>query len=312
MVLRDIPWWIETNILNTDPQVDDSKLDPDNDGIPTNWEWKWGYNPFKWDNHTFLDPDLDGIQNVEEYTMNKWLANPYHPEIFIEVDYMDQTPKKLFNKDGWDGWEHLFYEESQQMLMELFNEHGYTVHIDDGIMFGGGDILPFGRGNGAYQQETGVVSGFYHNNFVDERKGIFRYMVIAYGGGWCHPQDSKHFYDCMCVPHNRNFFKNQLGYALTERTKRIGQSIQVLHELGHSLGMLLDHCGGVDNSSAKAGNPSDYPWLDYVSVMNYDYFWARYFDYSDGKNGKYDADDWGSIDLTFFQTSSEEMEGIGV
>ena len=54
-------------------------------------------------------------------------------------------------------------------------------------------------------------------------------------------------------------------------------------------------------------------WGDYVSVMNYYYIWDReLIDYSDGKNGKYDADDWGSLDLTFFQTSSEEMEGIGV
>ena len=306
-----IPWWVEVNVLGTDPEIDDSKLDPDNDGIPTEWEWKWGYDPVTWDNHTILDPDLDGLQNVEEYYMAEWLANPYHTEMYIETDYMEKTPKKLFKRDGWDGWEHVFYEESQQMLMERFSEHGYTIHIDDGIMGSGGDMLPFGRGNGAYQQEAGVVAGFYNNNFADERKGIFRYIVIAYGGGWCHPQDSNHYYDCMCVPHNLNFFKNQLDGALTERTKRIGQAVQIIHELGHSLGMLYKHCGGVDNSSAKAGNPSDYPWLDYVSCMNYDYFRQRVFDYSDGSNGKYDADDWSALDFTFFQIPSEEMEGTG-
>ena len=304
----NIPWWVEVNVLGTNPLVDDSKNDPDHDGIPTSWEWKWGYDPFKWNNHTFLDPDKDGLQNTEEYKMEKWLANPYQPEIYLEADYMQQTPKKFLGRDGWDGWKHVFYEESQQMLIERFNQHGITLHIDDGRMGGGGDILPFGRGNGAYSQESGVVAGFYNNNFSDERKGIFRYLVIAYGGGWCHPQDSNHYYDCMCVPHNRNFYIKQLNFALSERTKRIGQAIQVLHEMGHSLGI---YYGGVDNLSARNGNPPDYPWWDYVSVMNYDYFRQRYFDYSNGKHGEHDVNDWAAIDLTFFQRPSWEMEGLG-
>ena len=49
-----IPYWTEVNVLGTDPTVDDSKLDPDDDGIPTAWEWKWGYDPFTWDDHKTL------------------------------------------------------------------------------------------------------------------------------------------------------------------------------------------------------------------------------------------------------------------
>jgi len=312
-----IPYWVEVNVLGTDPLVDDSKQDPDEDGVPTSWEWKWGYDPFTWDNHTFLDPDCDGLQNIEEYRMEKWLADPYHIEMYLEVDYMQQTPKKPFYKfskssnSGWDGWEHVFYEESQQMLIERYNEHGITMHIDDGCMMGGGDILPFGRGNGAYNQEAGLVAGFYANNFADERKGIFRYIVIAYGGGWCHPQDSNHFYDCIAVPHNYVFFKNQLGFAITERTKRIGQAIQMLHELGHSCDFHGAYFRGIDNCTNKAGNPPDYPWFDYVSCMNYDYFWLRYFDYSDGQNGEYDQNGWDVLDFSYFQRSSEYIEGVG-
>ena len=52
-----IPYWTENNILGTDPFVDDSNLDPDNDGIPTVWEWKWGYDPLAYDNHSTLDSD---------------------------------------------------------------------------------------------------------------------------------------------------------------------------------------------------------------------------------------------------------------
>ena len=306
-----IPYWTEVNMLGTDPTKDDGKLDPDMDGIPTEWEWKWGYDPNKWDNHSTLDPDLDGLQNTEEYYMQEWLADPYSQQIYIEADYMAQTPKKFRDKDGWDGWTHEFYYESQQMLIERFSQHGITVHIDDGRMEGGGDIVPFMRGGGSYQQDSGVVAGLYANDFADERKGIFRYLVVAYGGGWCHPQDENHWYDCMAVPHNKVFFENQLGYAVKDRTIRIGQAVQVMHELGHSLGMLYAHSPGVDNASSRNGDPPDYPWWDYVSCMNYDYFWMRYLDYSDGSHGEHDTDDWSNLDLTFFQIPSEEMEGLG-
>jgi len=62
-----IPYWTEVNVLGTDPFVDDSENDFDQDGIPTTWEWKWGYNPNVWDDHKNLDPDIDGIENIEEY-----------------------------------------------------------------------------------------------------------------------------------------------------------------------------------------------------------------------------------------------------
>ena len=312
-----IPYWTEVNILGTNPRIDDSTSDPDNDDIPIPWEWRWGYDPFKWDNHTYLDPDSDGLQNVEEYHMEKWLANPFYPEIYIEVDEMEKAPFKLFEitvekgtitpverprivRSRLDGWDHIFWEESQQMLIELFNQHDISMHIDDGCMGGGGDRLPFGFGAQSYRFDSGIVAGFYANNFADERKGIFRYLAVLHGGGWCAPQDAKNWFDCMTVPSNFEFFKTQLDYALTPRTMRIGRAVQVLHELGHSLGFLKEHCRGVDNSSRRVEDPQ-YPWLDYVSVMNYDYFRQRYFDYSSGKKGEFDADDWGLLDLTFFQ-----------
>lgn len=316
-----IPYWTEVNILNTNPKIDDSKHDPDKDGISTSWEWKWGYNPFIWDNHTYLDPDRDGLQNIEEFTMEKWLANPFYQDIYIEVDEMEKAPFRLFeikNEDGkilprikrsrLDGWDHVFWEESQQMLMERFNEHGITVHIDDGIMGGGGDKLPFSQNPGAHMFPEGVIAGFYKNNFSDERKGIFRYLAVIHGGGWCAPQDEKNWQDCMTVPSNQKFFESQLNMAITPRTKRIGRAIQVIHELGHSLG--FNNMGGVDNSSKNFGDPPDYPWHDYVSVMNYDYFRQRYFDYSDGSHGENDFDDWSNADLTIFQKTIDDTYGI--
>ncbi len=322
-----IPYWTEVNVLHTDPWVDDSFTDFDDDSIPTRWEWKWGYDPFEWNNHSVLDPDMDGLENIEEYVMQKWLANPFHPDMYIEVDEMEKAPFQPFElarstgkiipierlrlqRTRLDGWDHVFWEESQQMLMERFNEHGITVHIDDGIMGGGGDVLPFSHGNGAHMFTSGVVSGFYRNNFSDDREGIFRYLCVIHGGGWCAPQDEKNWPDTMTVPSNQRFFMYHLNMAMTPRTKRIGRAIQVIHELGHCLGLYGFDIPGIDNTSKRYDDPPDYPWHDYVSVMNYDYFRQRYFDYSDGSNGENDHDDWSTIDLTNFQKPIDRIFGI--
>jgi hypothetical protein len=313
-----IPYWTEVNVLNTSPRMDDRKLDPDNDGIPTAWEWEWGYNHTKWDNHSYLDPDGDGLQNVEEYFMEKWLANPYCPEIYVEVDYMEKAPFRLFDK-RLDGWDHFFYEESQQMIMERYSEHGITFHVDDGRMGGGGDILPFMKSNyetdgniyhkGASEMVTGIIAGYYNNNFADERKGIFRYLLILHGGGEAYAMDYGGCYDTMTVPMNRLSYKDNHAILVgTQRMRRIGNAVGVLHELGHTCGFgLLNTCGGCDNLSEGSREE----WNDYMSVMNYHKYFVRLFDYSDGTHGINDFDDWGNIDVGFFQRTSDELEGIG-
>jgi hypothetical protein len=325
-----IPYWTEVNVLDTDPNANDMKLDPDNDGVPTAWEWKWGYDPHVWDDHANLDPDKDGIQNIEECYMEKWLANPYYPEIYLEADFMERKPFKPFviekgpgriikrierlriKRTNLDGSEHVFWEESQQMLMEVFNKHCITVHIDDGCMGGGGEYIPF-LGEGYHAQDMGYYSEFYKNNFDDERKGIFRYLITAYGGGHAHPQDYKNYYDFMTTPTNDVFFKNMLGNAVTPRAMRIGQATAVMHELGHtcSFSREVTH-PGVDNTSGTyEGPPSDYPWYNYYSCMQYLYFGERLVDYSDGSHGEGDYNDWANIDLAYFQRPVEYLEGLG-
>jgi hypothetical protein len=317
-----IPYWTEVNVLHTDPTVDDSNLDPDNDGIPTPWEWKWGYNVSAWDDHANLDPDLDGLQNIEEYQMEKWLANPYQPEIYIEVDFMKG---KTFGPD------YVFWEESQQLVMDKFSQHSYhalnysntiSVHIDDGCMGGGGELL---KHIGYHiDQETGVISEFYKYHFADERKGIFRYLVMAYDAGWAHPQDYKGWYDVMCIGASPSFLMESFrGRNVEPRIQRLVQAIQVMHEVGHTCDLMPDYCQGIDNGTTEA---IDY-WRNYQSCMNY---WMMYrptlyhrfilgkdygliFEYSDGSRNEPDhpdCDDWSHIDISFFQKTSPLVEGI--
>lgn len=322
-----IPWYVETNFLNTSTEVDDSIQDPDNDGIPTDWEWKWGYDPFTWDNHTFLDPDNDGIQNIEEYQMREFQSNPFYPEMYIECDWMEQTPRFDRSLESPDGWTHEFYPETQAMIVERFNEHGITVHIDDGCKGGGGDIIPFDDGGegypmGDYSQERGLAAEIYNTYFTKERKGIFRYVAICYKGGWCHPQDERNAYDCIFVPMGRKAYFDMSAASLTERTKRIAQGVSILHELGHSCGFNPPYyrmyhtvfswsrwrLGNFPDTDGK--NVEDWDGIDYISCMSYEYYFYGFFDFSDGTNGPHDNNDWKNLDLTFFQRSAPGVEGL--
>lgn len=119
-----IPYWTEVNILDTDPWTSDTFSDPDEDGIPTAWEWKYDYDPHTWDDHIHLDPDIDGIENIEEYQIAKWLSNPYAQDVYVEADGMETN--RLFVKH------HYLFKESQQHLIEKFCRHGINLYFDDG------------------------------------------------------------------------------------------------------------------------------------------------------------------------------------
>ena len=322
----DIPYWAEVNILFTNPKIDDSNLDPDGDNCPTSWEYKWGYNPLIWNNHTFLDPDNDGIQNTEEYQIAEWLSDPFHPEIYIECDWMEQTPYKPFDR-SWasaDGWSHELYPETKEMLMERFNEHGITVHIDDGCMKKGGDLIPFDKGGPGYpmgdefSQESGVPAAIYDEFFTKDRKGIFRYVAICYKGGWAHPQDDRNCYDCIFVPMGKKFYINQAAFSILPRTKRIAQAVSIFHEIGHTCGFSCDYpyYHALEYRKRLTFNHQeeipieDHPGFDYVSAMYYEYYYLRYFDFSNGSHGPHDTNDWANIDLGYFQRPAPCVEGL--
>ncbi|MCX6664155.1 MAG: hypothetical protein NTZ75_07900 [Euryarchaeota archaeon] len=305
-----IPYWTEVNVLGTDPTVDDSELDPDNDGIPTSWEWKWGYDPIVWNDHKNLDPDVDGLENIEEYQMRKYFANPFQPDIYIETDGM--------NKKGLMDIEHVFWEESQQMIIERFAQHGINVYIDDGWddgpVNGGGEMLPF------VDQIDDIIGGqikaFYEHNFADERKDIFRYLVVANKLGWTTPSNYNS-YDTINVGSNvRWVFKGYL--AFTPRYHRVVLAKNILHELGHSMGFSVWSYPGVDIKIPVGVRYPNMPEEDYEkylneyhSVMNYKWIWMdrTLFDYSDGSNGPpYDRNDWDYIYLPAFQTDEVAYE----
>ncbi len=294
-----IPYWAEVNILGTDPMVDDSKLDPDNDGIPTSWEYKWGYDPFTWDDHQNLDPDVDGLENIEEYMMRKHFSNPYQQDIYIEADGM---------KSRFFFWEHKLFKETQQIIIERFAEHGINVYIDDGWpdtpTNGGGSMVPF---DDRTNWNSGEFLQYYKHYFPDERKGIFRYLLICNNAGYAGNSEFNNFDTIILGNSIRTTFLNQKAFF--PRTQRTMLASAVLHELGHTLGIGPNTIEGCDNYSFKnkflpTQQRNEYleEWGNYKSVMNYYYIYNKNLvDFSDGTNGYNDQNDWNHFYLPYFQ-----------
>jgi len=308
-----IPYWVEVNVLGTDPRRDDTYRDPDEDGCPTAWEWKWGYDPFSWDDHEKLDPDVDGIENIEEYKMERWLANPFYQEVYVEVD-------SVSGKGRLDPPTRL-YEESAEAITEKYAEHHISLFFDtgwpNGPINGGGQLLPY---YASLSQDSGLILEYYNNYFPDERKGIFRYMVFSQKGGYNHPAKNN-IYDCTVIPHDpllpykplkgiKNFF--MFGVVPTKRGNRVQLAAGIMHELGHSIGIGVSPFEGVDNMSY--GLPrfpnKNYLYKDYRSVMNYQCIYEfSVLDYSDGRNGPpYDQNDWQKIFVAGFQYNDNLIE----
>ena len=289
-----LTWYEETYIYGTDPAVDDTGSDVDGDGVPIEWEDTWGYSPLQADNHSTLDPDLDGIQNDEEYRMEFYGADPFRQDVFVEVDYMEN---QFFGHTTLPDY-------SKQQVISAFSLQDILLHIDDGLMGGGGEILPFEKYYGPEKLAAYYDQYFLHGGANQWREDVFRYAVMAYytiegkrnvaGYSWW-PDSSDRFNSFVVA---QRAIKN---YRWTPLARDTATASLFMHELGHTLGLFWHTHNGIDNMT------NVYPWLsgwsiyeNYRSCMNYRYAWSL-IDYSDGSHGAGDFDDWSTIDPAFFE-----------
>lgn len=300
-----IPYWTKVNILGLDPYIDYSTIDLDNDGIPTSWEWKWGYDPFVWDDHHNLDPSIDGITNYQKYLIQKYFADPFSQDIYIEADQTER--KNIFFRDS------VLYDESAQAVIERFAQNGINVYFDNGWpgtpLNAGGEMLPYIE---IIDQDSGVLLHYYKNHFPDERKGIFRYLVVTNLAGFAIPNTYNN-YDAFTVFSNPRKMM-MTATSFTPRTHRIVQAAAIMHELGHTLGITPWTIEGCDNFTYLENRQQRKiyydTWGDYRSVMNYIYIYDKtLLDFSDGSNGPpYDQNDWEHFYLPFFKIESNVVE----
>ena len=306
-----IPYWTEVNVFNTNPEVDNTGEDIDEDGIPIEWEYKWGYflnidwenyswmpdwkyDPFVWEDHKNMDDDEDGLDNVEEYLTLQWGSNPSCKDLFVELDQMRAGP----NGEPAS----LLPEGAKELLQTAYDKHNLMYHLDDGSWEdSGSEMIPFDEetqmswGHDTNNELNQIyINYFLHNDENNWRKGVFHYGVLLY----------------QCSVANGNAFGSNRyqisSNGLNEKAaslilnRDIVYASAYMHECGHTLNL---NNPGVDDGDSKYPWQLDWwKWRPYKSVMNYGYMFQM-VDYSDGSRGLNDFDDWHDMDLTFFDSN---------
>jgi len=282
----NIPYWVEVNEYGTDPEVDNTGEDEDNDNVPIEWEWRWGYNPFESENHGNIDPENDGIDNVEEYLTSECGSDPFRKDIFLELDQMEKSPS---------GEESLMPEGAKEILRTAHNRQNVVYYLDDGRWEEtGSEMIPF-----AQATDYGGLRNIYNQYFLhgDEnnwRRGVFHYGVVIYQ---CSEVSG-------CAFGSNRFQISSNGMEEKAKSPFLERDIvyasAYMHETGHTLGFWP--IPGHNRWSA-------YPWQigwwinrPYKSCMNYGYMYTT-VDYSDGSRIIKDYDDWTRMDLTYFEDS---------
>ncbi len=276
-----IPYGIEVDILGIDPTVDDYSLDPDNDNISTYWEYKWGYDPLKWDNHEKLDPDKDSINNIEEFLTSEWFSDPFRKDVFVEMDKMGEGP---------NGEITYFPENSKELILTGFDKQNIVLHLDMGTM-GGYDVFPYSAQVDRTKLENIYWNYFLHGDKNNWRRGVFHYGLVVYDA----------------TPRGYMFRSNAFviaSYGVEQKAKipllvrEIVYGSCYMHELGHTFD--FHPIPGHDRNSYGPWQPAWWINRPYKSCMNYAWVY-QLVDYSDGSRSSPDLDDWSRIDYASFE-----------
>ena len=312
------PYWLETNMYNTSPLVNNRGEDADMDGIPIEWEYRFGltyfewghdegyymvYDPFFWENYTEIDDDNDGLNNIEEYKTWQWGSDPFRQDLFVELDQMEKEPGNQ---------EPTVPLVSYDLIRDSHAKHNIVWHGDDGRL-GGGEIVPYKADLQESDLDQFYWNYFMHQNANNWRRGIFHWGFIGYNvtqiTGFTFPSRIGQSYALDSFYLAAVFLNSQVKIIPiisslvrktfnSEKQKALIYAGVIMHETGHSLGV---DCPGSDCHDGM------WPWQvnywrygQYKSVMNYRYVYSDLVDYSDGSRGKNDWNDWATIDLTNF------------
>lgn len=290
-----LPYWVETNIYGTDPTVDDTGSDVDADEIPIEWEHRYGFNPLVWDDHRNIDPDRDSINNVEEYLTYSLGSDPFRKDVFLEIDYMQDSYYDVRNA----------LQETIELTQTPFHRRNIVFHFDTG-QFGGGEIIPYDDDSSFEEIQKIWNDYFLHNDSNNWRRGVFHYAIFTHDQtpkGYGFSGDVSPYWGY--IPGTDSF---SIANALVEKKAKLPfkspayiTASLIIHEMGHNFGIRFGEPFGCDNR--LTGSPFKlgwYIWGNYKSIMNYRYTYSI-LDYSDGSHGKIDYDDWDNIDLTYFE-----------
>jgi len=291
-----IPYYVETNIYGTDPEVKNILDDSDHDNIPIEWEYQWGFDPFLWDDFENLDPDRDSINNFEEYLTTNFGSDPFRRDLFLEIDYMQEGP---------NGELSIVPEDALELIKKPYHRRNIVLHVDTGIECGG-EVIPFDEDTNQNEVTDIYNNYFLHNNKSNWRRGVFHYGVFVYlcqPNGYAFKGDGSPFWGY--GPGTNSFvIASKNMYRLAEKTQKSVSYIyasSVVHEMGHNFGIRWGHPFGCDGRfTIKPWQIGFWLFNNYKSIMNYRYTYSI-LDYSDGSHGIFDFNDWTNIDLSYFE-----------
>ena len=264
-----IPYWTEVNDYGSDPQEKNTG-DPDEDGIPVEWEWKWGYDPFEEEDHKQIDPEEDSISNLEEYLTAEWFSDPYRKDVFVEMDIMEEGP---------NGEKSYFPENSKELIQTAFDRQNIVFHLDMGDM-GGYEIIPF-EDNVGYRELREIYEDYFlHGDINNWRRGVFHYGVVVYtsetAAGYMFRANA---FQISTSGHEK--LSGQPGYE-----RDIVYASAYMHELGHTFGF-----SPIPGHTREGGILLYMYNQAYISCMNYGWMYV-FVDYSDGSRRAPDLNDW--------------------
>jgi len=263
--------------------------DSDSDGVPDEWEITYGYDPTIKQAHSQLDPDGDGLSNIQECFAEQWGAHPFQKDVFWEMDWMQTTHDGRTNKPD---------EALLSEIQQSFAAHNISLHVDTGNLGGGGEQIPYRESFSIVDLRDYYWDYFLDNDITNPRKGIFHYGFLCDSG----PSAGNAFFgwdnlDSFIVS------ADKIGKKLPSMTRERILVGGAVHELGHTLALTVDDHGGNDNILATVPLTKEwFTFLPYRSCMNY---WHTYkiLSFSDGSRGKTDFDDWAHMDLSFFKNT---------
>jgi len=291
-----IPYWTEVHQYGTDPMKDNRGEDADNDSIPIEWEFWWGYNPSVYDNHSALDPDNDSISNLEEYYTRSFSSDPFRRDLFLEMDYMAAGP---------NGEQSIVPAESREQLRDPYARRNIVFHFDTGEI-NGGEIIPFESLVTIDEVRPLYNKYFLHNDSTTWRRGVFHWGIYVYStkpNGYGFSGDVEPFMGYLPGTNAFIISSNMMEKHARLKLKPLSYfyAAATMHEMGHNMGLRSGHPPGCDDHfGAYPWQPGFWIYRTYKSIMNYHYTY-HIFDYSDGSHGKRDFDDWSNLNLSYFE-----------
>lgn len=290
-----IPYWTETHLYGTDPTIDNRGQDPNHDGLPIEWDFHWGYDPFT-GNYSALDPDNDSLTNHEEYLTSSFNPDPFRRDLFLELDFMATSP---------DGTSSIIPAASLEQLKDPFARRNIVFHFDTGEL-NGGETIPFDDMVNTTEVKALYYTYFLHNDTTTWRRGVFHYGLYVYstkpnGYGFCADGDTFMGYGPgtnAFIISSKQMEKNARPHV---HTLAYYYASATMHEMGHTMGIRHGNPPGCDMQLSKwPWEPGFWYYRNYKSIMNYHYTYYL-FDYSDGSHGKRDFDDWSALSFSHFE-----------